>query len=94
MTRYNQSAYQKVTWWSMYGRAVGWFSVMWVFVLLPLVVLFFVDSAQAWQKFYELAISLGILIPSFSLMVWWKNRDEPHTVDELIERQNRAEVQK
>ncbi|MGW4129509.1 hypothetical protein [Amycolatopsis japonica] len=74
---------RKEGWWSQYGRAVRWFGVMYAFTLLPLVILFFVDTEQALEK----AKILGIGIGAWSLMlpaVWWYNRrDGAETLESL-----------
>ncbi|MEV6908034.1 hypothetical protein [Amycolatopsis sp. NPDC051071] len=71
---------RKVTWWSLYGRAVKWFSVAWAFVLLPVVILFFVDQAEALERLRILGIGVVVVLGTLLPAAWYYNRrDGAHT---------------
>ncbi|WET78177.1 hypothetical protein P3102_29555 [Amycolatopsis sp. QT-25] len=73
------------TWWSLYGRAVRYFSVIGLFVLLPLVILFFVDRTEAIERLRIILVGGGIVLATLVPAVWYYNaQDGADTLEVVI----------
>ncbi|MFE5563902.1 hypothetical protein ACFQ68_02830 [Amycolatopsis japonica] len=75
---------RKEGWWSQYGRMVRFATAAAAFVLLPLVIMFFVDKDEALDRLRILAIGVGICSAVLFPAAWWYNRrDGADTLESL-----------